>query len=148
MNRYLVDSNVFLYARGKEHPYREPCREVVRAAARREIVLEASVEVAQEYAHVLLRRGVDRAAALDEVAEVRGLCRLHAFDGDVLAEALTLLRRYGTLGVRDAVHAATALHVGLSSIVSADRAFDAIAKVTRVDPADPDTPWFTDDTTL
>lgn len=141
MNRYLVDSNVFLYARGKDHYYREACRAVLAAAARRQVVLEASVEAVQEFAHVLLRRGVDRSSAIDEVHEVRSQCRLHSFDADVLAQAVSLLRAYDGLGVRDAVHAATAVNAGLSAIVSADQVFDTIDEVTRVDPAAPDTPW-------
>jgi predicted nucleic acid-binding protein len=141
VNRYLVDSNVFLYARGNHHHYREPCRAVLRAAARGHLVLEASVGVVQEFAHVLLRRGVDRTSALEEIDEVRSQCRVHAFDVDVLTRALTLLRAHPTLGVRDAVHAATAIHAGLASIVSADHAFDTVEDVKRVDPAAPDAPW-------
>ena len=142
MNRYLVDTNVFLYARGKDHRYREPCRAILQAARDRRIVLEASVELVQEFIHVLLRRGLDRASALDEANEVRSQCRrMHAFDGDVLTEALTLLRRHDELGVRDAVHAATARRAGISSVLSADIAFDAVDELTRVDPAAPDAPW-------
>lgn len=144
MNRYLVDSNVFLYARGEEHPYREPCRVLLRAAADGRLMLEASVEVVQEFGHVLLRRGVDRSSALEEIDEVRSQCRLHAFDADVLARALGLLRAYDSLGVRDAVHAATAMQAGLDSILSTDRAFDTVEEVTRVDPATPDAPWLDD----
>lgn len=50
-------------------------------------------------------------------------------------------RTYPALGVRDAVHAATALRAGLSSIVSADLAFDTIEEVLRIDPAAPGNPW-------
>lgn len=142
MNRYLVDTDVFLYARGTIHHYREPCRAVLRGAARGDLGLDASVEVVQEFAHVLLRRGVDRLSALQEVDEVRSQCRLHAFNIDVHTQVLALLRAYDSLGVRDAVHAATAVHAGLTAIVSTDRVFDVVEEVTRVDPATPDAPWF------
>lgn len=144
MSRYLVDSNVFLYARGKQHPYRAPCRAVLRAAAQGHVTLEASVEVVQEFTHVLLRRGVERSSALDESDEVRSQCRLHAFDADVLVLALGLLATHDSLDVRDAVHAATAIHSGVSRILSADRVFDDVAGVTRVDPAASGTPWAAD----
>jgi predicted nucleic acid-binding protein len=141
VNRYLVDTNVFVYARGGDHRYRDPCRAILRAAGDGRLTLEASVELVQEFAHLLLRRGFRPAAVLDEVEEVRSQCRLHAFDIEVLGHATTLLRRHPSLGVRDAVHAATAIRAGLASILSADRIFDSIDGVTRIDPATSDGPW-------
>lgn len=141
MSRYLVDTNVFVYARGREHPYREPCRAVLEAARDGLVVLEASVEVVQEFAHLLLRRVQDRAEALAEVTELRSQCRVHAFDLAVLRGALELLGRYPQLGVRDAVHAATAVRAGIGQIISTDQAFDPVREVVRVDPAAPGAPW-------
>ena len=134
MRRYAVDTNIFLYARGSGHPYREPCRQLIDAARRTVVTLEASVELAQEFGHVLLRRGLPREDAMDEVDDVRTLCRLHPFDREVLSRAVTLLRSSASLGTRDAVHAATAIQAGLSHIVSADRALDDVPGLTRLDP--------------
>lgn len=134
MTRYLVDTNVFLYARGGQHPYREPCRSVLRAAAGGSITLAASVEVVQEFAHVLLRRGIDRGVVLEEVDEVRSQCQVHPFDVEVLHGACGLLRSNHRLGVRDAVHAATAIRLGLPAIVSTDRVFDTLSELRRLDP--------------
>lgn len=136
MKRYLVDTNVFLYARGREHPLRNACRTIVAAAARQDVMLEASVEVVQEFAHILLRRDVPREVALADAADVRSQCLLHDFDTGVLAEALRLLGAYPVLGVRDAVHAATALRAGIGAILSADVAFEALDGLERVDPRD------------
>lgn len=141
MTRVLVDTNVFLYARARAHDYREPCRAVLRAAADGSIRLEASVEVVQEFAHVLTRRGVDRPSAVVQANEVSAQCLLHAFDGDVLARALSLVADHPTLGMRDAVHAATALGADIEHVVSADRVFDGVEGITREDPLDPGAPW-------
>lgn len=141
MSRYLLDTNIFVYARGRDHSYRDPCRSVLRAARDGHIQPEASVEVVQEFAHLLLRRAVDRAQALEEAAEVRGQVRLHAFDADVLQRALSLLGRYPDLGARDAVHAATALEAGVGRIVSVDRVFDSLSELDRIDPAAEQAPW-------
>ncbi len=140
-DRFLVDTNVFLYARGAEHPYRVPCRQILQTAANGVIALECSVEVVQEYAHVLLRRAMPRDAALDEADEIGRQCRLHPFDPAVLSTALDLLRRHPDLGVRDAVHASTALSAGLDAIISTDRVFDQVAALRRVDPGDARAPW-------
>lgn len=141
MTRVLIDTNVFLYARGSAHDYREACRAVLRTAAEGSIRLEASVEVVQEFAHVLMRRGVDRSAAVTQAREVSAQCLLHASDEEVLTRALTLMADHPTLGMRDAVHAATALEAGIDQVLSADRAFNGVEGITRVDPLDPDSPW-------
>jgi uncharacterized protein len=132
--RFLVDTNVFLYARGQDHPYREPCRAVLRAAAQGDLELEASVEMVQEFTHVLLRRGVERSVAIDQTNEVRSQCKIHPFDVPVLDQVTALLGRHPRLGVRDAVHLATAVRSGLTVILSTDRIFDSVDEVTRVDP--------------
>lgn len=136
MTRYLADTNVFLYARGRDHPLRAACRTVVAAAARQQLTLEASVELVQEFAHVLLRRDVARQVALADAADVRAQCLIHDFDTGVLAEALRLLRTYPQLGVRDAVHAGTAIRAGIGVILSADTTFEVLDELDRVDPAD------------
>jgi predicted nucleic acid-binding protein len=141
VTRFLVDTNVFLYARGRSHEYREPCRAILRTAAEGSIRLEASVEVVPEFTHVLLRRGIERPSAVTEALEVSAQCLLHAFDAEVLTRALTLVADNETVGVRDAVHAATALGAGIARLVSADRAFDGVDGLTRIDPRDPDAPW-------
>lgn len=134
MRRCFVDTNVFLYARGGEHPYREPCRTVLRAARDGRIALDASVEVVQEFAHVLLRRGLRREDTIEEATEVRAQCQMHDFDTGVLSETLRLLRRHPDLDVRDAVHAATVLRADVNEIISVDVAFDAVDGVRRLDP--------------
>lgn len=91
------------------------------------------MELVQEYLHVRLRRGGGRAEALEEVEEVAALCRLHPFDLPVLDTARGLLARHD-VGVRDAVHAATALTVGGLPILSADSDFDRVDGLRRVDP--------------
>lgn len=134
MRRCLVDTNVFLYARGREHEYREPCRTILTGARTGRVGLIASVELVQEFAHVLLRRGVPRADALDQAEEVRAQCDVRAFDDRVLAEAMRMLRPHSGLDVRDAVHAATAVLAGVQEVLSTDRAFDALGEVRRLDP--------------
>lgn len=132
--RLLVDTNVFLYARGSDHPYREPCRRLLDAVARGQLRLDASTELIQEFLHVLLRRGIPRDQALEEAGEVRRLCRVTAFDNQVLTTAIAMIRKYPALGARDTVHAATAVVGGISKILSADQVFDGLDEVERVDP--------------
>ncbi|MBA3417159.1 MAG: type II toxin-antitoxin system VapC family toxin [Geodermatophilaceae bacterium] len=133
-SRYLVDTNVFLYARGPEHRYRAPCRRILTGVRDGEIQLLASVELIQEFVHVLLLRGLDRSLVMDEAGEARRQCTMQPFDGQVLTTALGLLRHYPGLGARDAVHTATAIAAGVPRVLSADRVFDDLDEVERVDP--------------
>lgn len=136
MRRFLYDTAVFLYAVGSDHPLREPCREIVALARHGELAGEASVEVIQEFAHVRMRRGGDRQEALTLTRAVADLCELHDFDRRDLPLVMTLLEQHEALGVRDAVHAATALGAGIDAILSPDTDFDAVPGLDRIDPLD------------
>lgn len=132
--RFAFDTAVFVYARGTEHPYRQPCRDLVEAARAGRINGEGSVELVQEYAHILIRRGLDRATVRSDAQDVAALFRNHEFGEADLAKALELIAAQPELGMRDAVHAATALRRDIGVIVSPDRGFDAVDGLERLDP--------------
>jgi predicted nucleic acid-binding protein len=136
MMRFLYDTSVFVYARGAEHEYREPCRTIVGLAAQGVLAGEASVELIQEYAHLLRRRGVSGSDVREQARDVAALCLLHHFTEEDLRLALNLVATHPALRMRDAVHAATALRRGISVIMSADRDFDGIPGLERLDPHD------------
>lgn len=134
MTRFLFDTAVFIYARGQAHPYREACRELVEAARTSRIAGEGSVELVQEYAHILLRRGLPGRVVRDESRDVAALFRNHPFEEADLDLALNLVADQPAIGMRDGVHAATALRRGIPFIVSPDQGFDALAGLERLDP--------------
>jgi predicted nucleic acid-binding protein len=136
VTRFLYDTAVFAYAYGAEHPYADPCRAIVDRAGAGELRGEASVDLLQELMHQRFRRTRDRARAAGEAAAAGELCLLHDVQrGDVL-RALDLFAATERIGARDAVFAAVALNRGIPAILSPDRAFDEVAGLTRVDPAD------------
>jgi hypothetical protein len=49
--------------------------------------------------------------------------------------AATLFEQYPQLSARDLIHVAVMQRMGAKHIVSADRAFDRIEGITRLDPA-------------
>ncbi len=134
--KYFLDTNVFMYAAGREHPLKAPCVAVLRRVAREELDVLTNAEVLQEILYRYgaigeLQRGVHLARlAVDQVA------------GEVLPvtladmhRAFDLVDRYGKeITGRDAVHAATMLDNGLTHVISADRHFDIIEGITRLDP--------------
>lgn len=136
MRRFLYDTSVFVYALGGEHRYREPCREIVRRAAAGNLQGEASVDLLQELAHQRTRRTGDRSDAAKAVSQVAKLAWWHPLEIDDVQRGIDLFETHDELDARDAVFAALAINRGIDAILSTDRAFDAIAGLNRIDPAD------------
>lgn len=136
LGRALLDTAVFVYAVGHDHPNREPCLRLVRGLTEREYRGEASVYAIQELVHQRTRRTGDRAKAIQTATDFASLCVLHDL---TIADLTVALRLYGIaprLDAGDALHAATALNRGIPTIVSPDPAFDDIAGLRRLDPAE------------
>lgn len=130
----LLDANVFIYAEGSDHPYREPCRTVLRTARADPAAFGVDVELVQEILDVYQRReGATK--AVTAAASVLALF----FDPFPITmveieQTMRLLVPRSRLSPRDAIHAAVCLTNGLEGIVSADKAFDRVPGVTRFDP--------------
>jgi len=134
--RYFMDACVPIYAAGGEHPYKESCARIIMGIARREIEAATDTEVIQEVAyrfHAIGRRaeGLEVAeGVLSLMEEVLPVTRRDA------TRFLELQRSYPFLSTRDAVHVAVMMGAGLGLIISADRHFDGVPEVHRVDPLD------------
>jgi uncharacterized protein len=136
VRRFLYDTSVFVYALGAEHPYREPCREIVRKAAVGELQGEASVDLLQELAHQRSRRTGDRGQAAEAVRRVARLAWWHPLEPNDVQRGIDLFEQHTQLDARDAVFAALAINRGIDAILATDRAFDGIDGLERIDPAD------------
>jgi len=130
----VLDTTVLVYAKGVEHPFRAPCRELIGAIATGKIQATTSVEAIQEFVHVRARRrGRDDAAALGrDYAEL--LSPLLVVDGEGLRDGLTLFERVPSLGAFDAVLAAAATLAGATAMVSADTGFGELPDLSHVVP--------------
>ena len=130
----VLDTTVLVYAKGSEHPLRDPCRELVAAIAEGAVQATTSVEVIQELVHVRARRR-DRQDAAElgrDYAEL--LSPLLGVTRDHLQEGLLLFERTDRLGAFDAVLIAAATASGASAVVSADTAFAEIGQIRHVFP--------------
>lgn len=136
MNEVFIDTNVFLYSLGREHPYREPCRAVVEQLSRGDLVGVTDVLVIAEFSYV---RGLGRGPNFAESATLsREICQLmetvHSISQSDLSRALELNSELPELRPNDALHAAVALDRGIKAILTADRDFEAIDELERIDP--------------
>lgn len=130
----FLDTNVFIYAAGVPSPHKEACVSLLRRAAEGALDATTSVEVIQELHHVFRRRG----RLPDGVALGREVARLFPdllpiTASDVIRSGDILLAQ-PQLSPRDALHAATALNRGITTIVSTDADLDAVNGLRRVDP--------------
>lgn len=132
----LIDANVFVYARGAPHPYRDACRRLLTEVQAARLEANVDTEVLQEVMHVYwyrkrLERGLlylDRLLVLFPTP--------FPVTRTTIITAREVLARHPRLDPRDAIHAAVVIAHDLEGIISTDRGFDAIAGVTRFDPKD------------
>ena len=136
VRRFLYDTSVFVYALGGEHPYREPCRDIVHRAAIGELQGEASADLLQEFTHQRVRRTGDRAVAAKAARDIAKLVWWHPLEPDDVQRGIDLFERHAQLDARDAVFAALAINRGIDAILATDRAYDEVDGLERIDPAD------------
>lgn len=142
MGRLFIDANVPTYAAGRDHPLKNPCKEILRLLALNPRYFFTDAEVLQEMFHRYrsIRRWPEGKRAVLDLAAL-----MHGSVEPVLAEdivlACDLADRHGAgLAARDLLHAAVILRTEETParIVTADRDFDDLATegIERLDPAD------------
>lgn len=135
----MIDANVPIYAGGREHPYREPCARVLSLVTAHPRSFVTDVEVLQELIHQSLarRRWEHGRRVLREFVELMHgrIEPIYATDIEVAA---AMADRYSGIAARDLLHAAVMRRLGVEHIISADRDFDRLPGVVRLDPADVD----------
>ena len=130
----FVDANVFMYLAGSDARYRDACRRALLAATEQGTLLVTSTEVLQEilHYHAARRRPEDARTVYDAVTDI---CEeILPVTEQQTARTLELLVRHPGLPAREALHVATMETHGVERLLSADRHFDQIDTVTRVDP--------------
>ena len=132
----LLDANISIYAEGREHFYRGPCRAIMNRVKTSPEEYAIDAEALQEIMHVYSNRG-ETARGINEVEALLNLRTviIPITVAEIWA-ATRLLRETPGLSSRDAVHAAVVLVHRLEGIISTDRGFDRIPGVRRYDPAE------------
>ena len=130
----FVDANVFMYLAGSDARYRAACRRALLATTEQGTMLITSAEVLQEVLHYhAARRRLEDARTVYEA--VTDICdEILPVTERQTARALELLMRHPGLPARDALHVATMEAHGIERLLSADRHFDQVDTINRVDP--------------
>ncbi|MGH3969764.1 MAG: PIN domain-containing protein [Mycobacterium sp.] len=125
---------MLVYAKGADHPFQEPCRELITAIAEGRVEATTTAGVIQEFVHARARRR-DRSDAVALGRDYAALLSpLLSITGEDLQHGLTLFEATQRLGAFDAVLAAAAATAGAAALVSADTAFGDLAEITHVLP--------------
>jgi predicted nucleic acid-binding protein len=131
----FLDVNVFMYAAGAPHPYKGPCLRILTDVEIGVLPAVINAEILQEllyrYSHIGM---ADKGIQLCREILNYPLTILPVTEPDVRL-AIDLLDAYRARGLkpRDAIHAATMQHHGITRLLSADKDFDVVSLITRVD---------------
>jgi uncharacterized protein len=130
----LVDSNVFMYAAGREHPLKKRAAAFLERVALGSVDAAIDAEVLQEILHRYraLGRWVEGRLVYDTARMV--FPEVLPVTAEVTDRARRLLDGISGLMARDAVHAAVVQVYGLDSIASFDRDFDKIKGFRQIEP--------------
>lgn len=131
----LLDTNIFMYAAGQQHPLRGPCSRVLEMVTVYPDSLLTDAEVFQEIMHRYrsVRRWSLGREAFNEFAELMH-GRIEPVYAEDVVHAAVLADDHPNISSRDLVHAAVALRLGVSYIISTDADFDRLPVVTRLAP--------------
>jgi predicted nucleic acid-binding protein len=130
----VVDTTVLVYAVGSAHPLREPSRRLFEAIAAGRVDATTTIEVIQEFVHVRARRQGRADAAKVGTSFAELLTPLLPMPQSVMAHGLKIFDRTQELGVFDSFLAAAALGSGAEALVSADRGFASVSRLTHIAP--------------
>ena len=133
----FIDTNVPIYAVGREHPHKEPCVRILAMVAQYPLLFFTSVEVLQEivhYYHASRRWELGR-ETLKSFSEIMHDRIEPIYEDDILLAA-RLADDHPLVSTRDLVHAAVMQRLGADHVISADTDFDRLPGITRLDPSD------------
>lgn len=121
----FVDTNVFMYAVGREHPHRGEARAFFARSSRRGVVLATSAEVLQELLHAYLPVG--REDTLDLALELvrRATTTVWSLEPDDVRLARALAGTRAGLDARDLLHLACCQRRRVTRVQTFDRALRA-----------------------
>jgi len=134
--KFFIDTNILMYAAGRDYKYKKPCTKVLYYINNIDYSFYINTETIQEilsrYTKINLKSfGIKLATNV-----------LNLFDDILLLtvediyQSINLLEKYNFLISRDALIIATMVNHDIENIISADKVFDKVDEVLRIDPID------------
>ena len=131
---YFIDTNIFLYSMGRDHPLKPASVTALHRIREGQITAAVNTEIIQEVLYhfqSIKQLPIGIRLAKDTVLIS---ARIFPVEDTDLSLAIELLESYPEIQTRDAFHAATMIHNGIKEIISTDPHFDLIKQIERIDP--------------
>ena len=132
MNKKYIDANVFIQGIIRDD---KRAKDVIFKVANNDFTGVTSVLSWDEIVFVV-RKFLGADVAKEEGNKFFKLPNFEYIDAkkDIILKAQKLVEKYD-LKPRDAIHCATAIHLGIKEIISEDNDFDKVSELTRIDPS-------------
>ena len=132
----FLDTNIPIYAAGREHPHKQPCIQILRLVASNPNSFITSTEVLQELIHYYLSSGRWQLGfRVFSRFETVMQGRIEPIYADDTHFAAHMVGKYPGVSSRDLIHAAVMHRLGTPYIISADTKLDQIPGIRRLDLA-------------
>jgi len=134
MNRYFIDTTIPMYAGGKESRFKKKCIKILEDIALNKIIGFVSTEVFQEiiYRFTYIKDLKKGYRIYDNLMNVG--VEILSVTSENLLTIRNLSQKYKTIPPRDIFHAAVMLDNNIKKIISADKDFDKIKEIKKIDP--------------
>jgi len=136
--KYYIDTNIFIYSTNPSDSRYSNCKAIIDKIIAGEIEALTSVETFEEIIHYGQKNKVlEHTIFLCEKLLITNLTVV-PFSKDLLFPFLKIVKKYLKLKIdsRDLIHVISALENGTDTIISADRDFDKITEIKRIDPSE------------
>ncbi|MBI2345306.1 MAG: type II toxin-antitoxin system VapC family toxin [Deltaproteobacteria bacterium] len=129
----FIDTNIFMYAIGASHPHKAPSTHLVQKILAQQVEAAINTEVLQEvlYRYTAIGKPGIGYQLFDTLIATFG--EIWPVDKEDAIAARKLQERYA-IKPRDAIHAATMRHNGVTTLYSYDTDFDKIPGFKRIVP--------------
>ena len=135
--KVFIDTNIPMYAAGKDHPFKKKCLDILDSIAREEIEAYTDTEVLQEilYRYFYINQRETGLEIFDLFATIMDGAILPVLHGDImLARLLAEKEETVMLYPRDLIHLAVMMNNGIKQIITVDRGFLKIPGIEIITP--------------
>jgi len=133
LESYFIDSNVFFYAKILDKEYGESCAKIIGEIVKGKISAVTSALIVIELANALRKYGLSNEAReiVDAVFSLD--VPIYEIDLSDIRSAIDIFDEF-RISPYDCVHAAVMKRTGTHNIISADKDFDKINWIKRLNP--------------
>ena len=139
MTNCFIDSTVFMYAQGKDSPYRDPSIAFLRNIGSCKFRCTTSTEVLQEMVYRYTSIGM-RDLALKMTEDILNLQHLDIFaiNKIEIQIAIKMMHVHKHLNSRDAIHIAVMKNQGIKHIITEDKHFKGVEGIIKISLLEPE----------